>query len=59
MGKIEFRQIRFYCDIWDGNLLPRKAFHRSLVIVSDGTQINMMITHGCKNFEEKEKKMGG
>ena len=59
MGKTEFRQIRLHCVILDGDLLPRKTFHRGLVVVSGRTQTNTMVTHDRKYFEEKKKQMAG
>ena len=53
--KVTIHQIHLHYNIWDGNLLSRKTFKRSLryLIVRGGTRINKAITHTWENFEEK------
>ena len=51
---IAFRQVRLHHNIWDGDLLPRKHFHRTLFVVSSGVRIDW-IAYMCKNFKEKKK----
>ena len=52
---IAFRQVRLHCNILDGDLLPRKHFHRALfVVVSSGVRIDW-IAYMCKNFKEKKQ----
>ena len=53
--KVTLHQIHLHCNIWDGNLLPRKTSERNLryLVVSGGTRIDRGTTYRWENFEEK------
>ena len=61
MDKIAFHWVHFIGIFGMATYSPGRRLIESYVylVVSGGTPIDRMITHGCKKFEEKKQDMAG